>query len=276
MTLQCLIVDDDDLSRETLRHYASKSSLHVVGVYEDPVTASTMLREIEDLDLLFLDVEMEPMSGVEMLTWLAEDKLIAMPKVVMVTSHEEYALDAFEHNVVDFLTKPVSYPRFLKAVGRVQNQIRTERLAEDARDAEASTPPSNAVAEEAPSTSPPQQETTSPPEASDVQNERGSEPFFVKEGRRMIRIEVEAIRWIEAQGDYVLVETEDDRYTVRTTMKKMVERLPDDSFQRVHRSYIVRLHNIKDIEDSTILVGGKIIPIGTTYEDDFFESIELI
>ncbi len=234
--LRCLVVDDDHLSRAIIASFVERhDGLDLTATAENAVDAANQL-QASDFDVLFLDVEMPDMSGLDLLRSLSE-----RPQVILVTVKEDYAVEAFAVEVTDYLVKPVRYARFLQAVGRVQRRIES---------ASASTPSSDA------------------PLADDY--------VFIKVDGRLVKLDLTAVRWIEAQGDYVKIQTDQKAYVVHNTMKHLESSLPAQAFARVHRSYIVRLDRIMDIEDTSIVVEGKVIPIGRSYRDDLLDRLRTL
>jgi DNA-binding LytR/AlgR family response regulator len=203
------------------------------------------------VDLIFLDVEMPDMSGLELVDSLAEP-----PSIVMVTGKEEYAVDAFEAAVTDYLVKPVRYSRFLQAVSRVEEEMQKETASE--KEAAPANAPDVRVAE------------------ADGGDGGSADHVFLKVDRRLIRVNLTDIQWIEAQGDYMMVQAHSKRYLIHSTMKELDEKLPSDQFVRVHRSYIVRIDQIKDIEDTTLVIDGEVIPIGGSYYDTLIDRIQTL
>ncbi|MCS4054368.1 LytR/AlgR family response regulator transcription factor [Salinibacter ruber] len=247
--IRCLIADDDPSSQDLLSKYADRhADLDTVGVCEDGIEAANILRE-KEVDLILLDVEMPEMSGLELVESLSDP-----PAIVMVTGHEEYAVEAFEVDVVDYLVKPVRYGRFLTATERVSERLGTGGSQDE---------PSEPTAEE---------DTTESPHLADT----SAEHVFLKDGRRLIRVALKDIQWIKAQGDYMLVQAESDRYMINSTMKELDEKLPSSQFIRIHRSHIVRIDQIKDIEDTTLIIDGKMLPIGPSYQDELIERIQTL
>ncbi len=252
--LRCLIADDDPSSQDVLSKYVDRhADLDALGACEDGIEAANILRK-KEVDLILLDVEMPEMSGLELVESLSDP-----PAIVMVTGHEEYAVEAFEVDVVDYLVKPVRYARFLMAIERV-----SERLDPDGASHDEPAPP--AVEETA------AEEKTESPHLADT----SAENVFLKDGRRLIRVSLEDIQWIKAQGDYMLVQAESDRYMINSTMKELEDKLPSNQFVRVHRSHIVRIDQVKDIEDTTLIIDGKMLPIGPSYQDDLIEHIQML
>lgn len=215
---RCLIVDDDPLSRLTLERLIAKTdTLKLVKSCASSLEAIDAMRQTQ-IDLLFLDVEMPEMTGLELLKSLTNP-----PAVILVSAREKYAVEAFELEVVDYLVKPVSLQRFIKAVDRVFSHLELRHEAKE-----------------------------SPAEHHMV---------FVKVENQLRRLPTEDILWIEATGDYVTIHTERGTLVSHVTMKGILEKLPSEMFVRVHRSHIVQLRKIKAIEGNLIIIGKNLIPI---------------
>lgn len=233
-TLRALVVDDDPVSRALLARYVGQhDALQLVASCESAVAAVPHLRAGE-ADVVFLDVEMPEMSGLELVR-----ALDACPAVVLVTGKAQYAVEAFAISVTDYLLKPVQYPRFLQAVERVVRQRQQQETA-------AHRPP------------------TAMPRAAGGDSR---DVLFARVDGRLVRIPLGEVHWVEAKGDYVLLHAPKRRYMVHATMKTMEERLPPGDFVRVHRSHIVRVDRIVDLEDTTIVVERDVIPVGASYRE---------
>ena len=231
-TLSCLVVDDDPMSRTLLEEYVARhDSLRLIGSCVDAVEASNVLRRT-DADIILLDIEMPAMSGIELARTIHEPT-----KVILVSGKTDYAVDAFDVDVTDYLLKPVSYARFLRAV----------RRAVHAFEAEAKAPAMAATAS-----------------------------VFVRSEGKLVKIALSSVHWLEAQGDYVLINMTDRRLMTHATMKALADKLPSSEFVRVHRSYIVRLDSIDDVEDSSLVIGRTVIPIGASYRQAFMEQLEML
>lgn len=229
--MKCLIVDDDYVSLEILKKYVSQTgSLELGGVCSDGIEASNRLRE-NQIDLLILDVEMPGMSGLDLLNSLKNP-----PYVILVTSKKEYAVEAFEHEVTDYLVKPIDYSRFVKAVEKVLNRFKQN------------IPPSKDNAKH----------------------------IFVKTDSKLVKLEVDNILFIEAFGDYIIIHSPEKNYTVYNTMKNIENKLPSEEFLRVHRSFIIRIDKIEDIQEGNLLIEKKIIPIGPSYKNQLMTRLNII
>ena len=236
--LRCLVVDDDPLSVQVvLNCIANTPFLTAVGSFTNPVEAAESLRT-DPVDLLFLDVEMPVLSGIELLRTLYQP-----PLVVLITSSKNYAVEAFEQAVVDYLVKPVSYPRFLQAAQKAADV--TERRAA------AAAPDPDAIA-------------TPAPDANFT---------FVKIDNKLVRVNFDDVRYVEALGDYVHIVTGQSKLIVYSTMKAAEEKFPVSRFLRVHRSFIVNFNRIQALEDNSVVVDGKHIPVGQTYLRDVMQRL---
>jgi len=239
--MTCLVVDDDPVARAlTARFVEQHEALTLVGTCEDAVAAMNTLARMRaegaPVELVFLDVEMPEMTGIELADALGSGPGETQPQIVLITSKEEYARDAFDVAVTDYIVKPPTYGRFAKAVERALAQKPQPEPASDTQDA-------------------------------------GS--LFVKSEGRLVRLDLGQTPWIEAQKDYVLFHTASGEILVHTTMKALEERLPAP-FIRVHRSYFVRTDRIEDIEDSSLVIGRKMIPIGATYRVALLDSLNAL
>lgn len=238
--MTCLVVDDDPVARALVAQFATRhDALTLVGTCADAVEAANVLArqraEGAPVDLVFLDVEMPEMTGLELAGALGADN--ARPQVVLITSKAEYAREAFDVEATDYLVKPPTYARFLTAVDRAL--------------ARAQPAPASAAPADDPDT------------------------LFVKADGRLVRLDLREVSWIEAQKDYVLFHTDAKDHLVHTTMKALEARLPA-AFARVHRSYLVRIDRIGDVEDSSLVIGRKVIPVGATYRAALLERLNTL
>ena len=229
--MKCLVVDDDELSRGILEGLISDtSSLELVASCDDPIKAFNIIKESK-IDLLFLDIEMPKMDGISMLKALSP-----LPQVILVTSHDEYAVESYEYDVTDFVKKPISTARFLKAVEKANKRFNTDASLFTTK----------------------------------------GETIFIKSDSKLVQINTHKIFWIEALGNYMRVITEDGKYTILSTMKDVANKLPSDEFVRVHRSFIVRLDKIESIEDNYIVINNNQINIGKAYKEGLSGKLNLL
>lgn len=232
--LTCAIIDDDEINRLTLEHYVSLTpGLELKASLADGIAGLAYLREGHGVDLLFLDIEMPHLNGLELLRLLQDP-----PAVVITTARNDFAVDAFELQVTDYLVKPFEYGRFSQAVERVRQHPR---------------PIAPGGAPDAPANA-------------DV---------FVKVNSRMVRINFDDVLYVEALSDYVNIVTANQKYIVYTTLKALEARLAVfPNFVRVHRSYLLNTQHIESIEDNTAnLKGGHYVPIGKSYQESFFKGL---
>jgi len=220
--MNALIVDDNKIARTTMKQLASQvRDIIVVGECPNAMDAYNLLQE-QLVDLVFLDIEMPGMTGLELTKNLGNRK----PVIIFTTSKREYAADAFELNVVDYIVKPVTPARFIQAVDKAREvlQSNTEEFKF---------------------------------------NEE--EFIFIRDSNIVRRLKLEDILFAEAMGDYVKLYTPQKFYAIHTTLKTVEERLPASRFIRVHRSYIVALTKIDTIQDGALIINGKPVPVADAY-----------
>ena len=230
--MNCLIIDDDEIARRTVQHCVGRTDfLKLAGSCASVPEALKIIRE-KKIDLIFLDVEMPEMSGIDFLRTFKE-----IPQIILITGKKEYAAEAFDYDVTDFLLKPVDYPRFLKAAMKAQTIHNSMQ----------------------------------------VNHEDGEDSLFIKkDGNRLVRLPATDILWVEALADYVNIHTKDARHTVLATMKSIEAKLPPKDFIRIHRSYIVRLDKVSEIEENSVIVSGKVLPVSRSHKEDLFKRLKLL
>ena len=233
MALNCIIVDDDKLSREVIKTLVEKTEmLTLVGIAQDGMEASNLLNKYK-AHIIFLDIEMPVMSGLELVKSLKEP-----PQIILITSQQEYAVEAFEYDVTDYLLKPVNSQRFLKSINRAKENIE--------------------AAQKANSASPLEDQT-----------------IFIKENSQFSRLDTNKILYVEAYRDYVNIYTTEKKYTVHTTMKNIDQKLDEAHFMRIHRSYIVQLSKIDSIDENIVFVNQKMLPIGSSFRDKLMRKLNV-
>ncbi len=235
MTIRCIAVDDEPLALDIIESYISKLPfLKLVKTCSSATEAMQVLQE-EQVDLMFLDIEMPELTGIQLLNILKNQ-----PLIIFTTAYPEYALEGFNQDAVDYLLKPVPFDRFLKAVTKAQERLNRSGKASEA--------------------------------ASGSQLEQ--EFMFVKADYKTLRVEFKDILWIEGLKDYIIIQTREQKIITLLSMNKMMEKLPDSRFLRVHRSFIVSLQKIDSIEKSRIKIGAKEVPIGEVYKEQFLKWVE--
>lgn len=234
MQIKCIIIDDEPLARKGLKEYiADVDFLQLLGEFENPLKATQVLGT-GTVQLVFLDIQMPKISGLEFLKSLKH-----APPVIFTTAFPQYALDGFELNALDYLVKPVSFDRFLKAVMRVKEyyEVRQKNAA--------------TVDDNSPS----------------------SDYFFIKADNKLVKLNYDEILFVEALQNYVTIQTIDRKYITYLTFKSVEEYLPSDKFIKIHKSYIVAASKIDTIEGNDIRVGIHHLPISRNLKDEVMEKL---
>lgn len=259
-TLNCLIVDDEPLALDLLETYVARTPfLRLAGRAGSALEAFECLRQAAALpqgavDLLFLDIQMPQLSGMEFTRLLAERREeFGQPRVVFTTAFEQYALEGFRVDALDYLLKPISYPEFLRAAMKAEEWFRTRRE-----------PLSSSGALPTEETQEVEKSVTAPKRDS----------IWVRADYRQVCITVADILYVEGVKDYVRIcRADGSSVMTQMSLKAMEEQLPSDEFVRVHRSYIVHLAQVKTIERGRILFGKVRIPISDSYREAFMERL---
>jgi DNA-binding LytR/AlgR family response regulator len=235
MKTRCLIVDDEPLARELIRAHVEKlENFEIVDQCGDAMKALNVLRE-KQVDLIFMDIQMPQITGIDFLKTLKHP-----PKVIITTAYREYALEGFELDVVDYLLKPITFERFLKSVNKYYQitqdevQVITNSAADRLTD----------------------------------------ESFiYLKENKKVVKIHLSEIRYIEGLSEYVQIFTEKRKIITKTSMAQMEEKLPSDSFLRIHKSFIVSIGKIEAFTANTIEIQGKELPIGRSFKNGVLSAL---
>ena len=237
MKINCIAIDDEPLALDIIREYCSKVSfLNLLKTFDNAVESIDYIRS-EKIDLIFLDIQMEELTGIQLL-----NALKTRPYVIFTTAYERYAIQGFELDVVDYMLKPISFERFIKGVNKVFDRMQLDLTS-------------------------PKQET---PKATK------EEPsfFFVKTETRMERIENGDVLYVEGMGDYWRIVTKNRRIMTLMNAKKLEEVLREPQFCRVHKSYFIALDKIESIERNRIKIADQYIPVSETYHKAFFDLVE--
>jgi len=237
LIITCLIVEDEPLARNLLTDYVRKVPyLQLISACSSPLAALEILRE-QPVDLLFLDIQMPEITGISLLKILPKK-----PLVILTTAYSEYALESYELDVLDYLLKPISLDRFLKAVAKASDRLAVEPAAAPAPDKISPEP---------------------------------LQPFvFVKDGTKLVKIRWRDILYVEGLKDYVAIHTRQQRIVSLQRLKSLEAQLPADQFIRIHHSYIVSLEGIDVIHKDKVQVGNVFLPISDTYRKAFKDFIE--
>jgi len=228
--ISCIIVDDEPLARELLAGYIEQlPNLGCVAVCQSALQAFTVLHE-QQVDLMFLDIQMPGITGLNFLKSIKNP-----PKVIFTTAYMEHAVEAFELEAIDYLLKPITLERFIKAVQKVSPK--KEEYAEAAS------------------------------------KNSGNNYIFLKVDKRLVKIDHAEIIYIESLGDYIKVFTATQTYVTYLTMNKLEGLLPAHKFARIHRSFIINLDHIQYVEGNFIRVNNNDLPIGLTYKDGLAQRL---
>lgn len=237
MKTKCLVVDDEPLARDLIRSHVEKlENFEIVAECSDAIQAFQALRE-HQTDLIFMDIQMPQITGIDFLKTLKHP-----PKVIITTAFREYALDGFDLDVVDYLLKPITFERFLKAINKYYNTTQDEI----------------------------QSATTSYPVANYEEAY-----IYIKENKKVVKVNLNEILYIEGLSEYVQIYTQKKKIITKTSMSHMEEKLPEENFLRIHKSYIVSLGKIESFTATSIEVPGKELPIGRSYKNTVLESLNV-
>lgn len=235
--IKAIIVDDEPLALEVLETYISQvPDVTLVKKCNNAFEANEALKQ-HDIDLMFLDIQMPQLSGVEFVKTLSNP-----PYVIFTTAYPDYAVEGFELNAVDYLLKPISLERFMKAVNKVSAKLQAKSTDKE----------------------------TEKPDAND-------DFFFVKADKKLVKVNFDDILYIEGLKDYVIIRLETGRVITLQTMKSLEDRLPTHKFKRIHRSFIVNIKRINAILGNMVEIteAGKLkqLPIGKNYRDELLDLI---
>ncbi len=228
MSLKCLIVDDEPLSLDVLEMYIRDTpGLELAGRCLDAFAAMALLKA-QSVDIVFLDINMPKLSGLNMVKSMEK-----LPEIVFTTAYPEYAVEGFELNVLDYLVKPISFERFTKAVNKAFNKL-------------------------------------------EPSNERLTSTFImVKSDKRLHRISISDILYIQSIGDFVKIHTREKTFIESETLKNMESILPPELFARIHKSYLISVMAFKYIEGNQVKIGDQMLPIGQTYRESLLRKLNL-
>lgn len=239
MNLSCVIVEDEPMARKLLTQYVDKvPGLRLMAALPSPLAALEFLKENEP-DILFLDVQMPEITGIDLLKILEKK-----PVVVLTTAYSEYAIEGYELDVTDYLLKPITFERFLKCVEKIKRK-QAPVSAIDHTSSLRDTPPATS-----------------------------SDYLFVKDGTKSVRINLSEVRYIESLKDYVRIHVTDKRITTLQSMKKLMSLLPAQDFVRVHHSYIIAMPWVEEVYRDEVLVDGTMLPVSDTYRPAFKRFVE--
>lgn len=228
-----LIVDDNKIARTTMKQLSRQvRDIEVVGECSTAMEAGDFLRS-QPVELLLLDIELPGMTGIELIKNMGNKR----PLIIFITAKKEYAVEAFELNVADYLVKPLTLARFVQAVDKAREMIESNKT--------------------------------------EIKTDE-DEFVFIRDSNVIRRLKMEDILFAEAMGDYVKLHTTQKFYAIHTTLKLVEERLPESKFIRVHRSYIVAVEKIDTIQDGAIVINGKPIPVADAYRSALNQRMNVL
>lgn len=232
----CLIVEDEPLARSLMIDYVKRVPfLELVKACSNPMEALEVLRA-NPVDILFLDIQMPEITGITLLKILQKK-----PLVILTTAYSEYALESYELDVVDYLLKPITFDRFLKAVDKASQRLTS---------------------------------VTSPSQTIEKGPAENLSFVFVKDGTKLVKVNFDDILYVEGLKDYVTIHTKQQKIVSLQRLKAMEMQLPADQFFRIHHSYIIALKAIDVIHKGEVQIGSAMIPISESYRKGFKEFIE--
>lgn len=236
-TLRCLIVDDEKLAQELLRTYVHKMpNLELVNTASTALEAMQIL-QAEQVDLLFLDIQMPDLTGLEFLRSLRHP-----PATILTTAYSEYAVESYELQVIGYLLKPIEFERFFQAVHKAANQLQNNIQTVDKQPIK-------------------------------VKELIKKDYFFVKADSKIVKVNINEILYIEALQKYVRIHTQQERIVTLLSLSKILEELPSNQFIRIHRSYIINLEQIENVEGNMVKIMNQKLPISKGQRDTFMEHL---
>lgn len=240
MKMNCIAVDDEILALKKIKRYTDKIDyLNLLGTFDNALSTFSFLRE-NRVDLIFLDIQMDEFTGIQLLETIKDP-----PHVILTTAFDEYALKAYELDVMDYLLKPIPFERFVKAVEKVY-----ARFLKDLN-----------------------QQNTGIINETTAQQATKPDYTFIKSGSKTVKVYFDKILYIEGMRDYLQIHTEDNKIMTLLNFKKMEELLDPTKFIRVHKSYIIAIDKINYIESNTIKIDKKLIPVSNTYKVAFYNLL---
>lgn len=235
--IKCLIVDDEPMARDIIKRYIDKvPNLQLAAEFGNAIDA-TMFLQSETVDMMFLDIRMPQLTGTDFVRSLRNT-----PKIIFTTAFKEYAHEGFDLNVVDYLLKPIRFDRFLRAV----NKAFPHPIHEEVNKSIPAMP----------------------------DNKYSTSFIYVRVDRKMIKVILDEILYIESDKDYVKIYTQSGTIITRQTISSIEVMLPESRFMRIHRSFIISLNKIKSFTHEIIEIGNKELPIGKLYRNSFLKLQE--
>lgn len=255
MKIRCLIVDDEPLALDVLNSYIQRiEGLELIGRCENALQAFALMQE-QTVDLLFLDIQMPKLDGIEFLKTLQQK-----PKIIFTTAYRDYAIEAFEMDAVDYLLKPIPFSRFLKALSKAYSQF--QQAANSANEVPV-TPALGSSIIIAPGIS--NLPNLGAEEGAPMQT---ADSIIVRADKKMIKVPLEDIQYIESLKDYVIIHVGGRRIVTKQKISYLEQKLPDGKFLRIHRSFLVALNKIQAFSPNHVEINGQELPIGRSYKSE--------
>jgi two-component system response regulator LytT len=226
-----IIIDDDSTIRILLREYCKlHENINILEEFGNGIEAFNYLKT-NKVDLVFLDIHMPILTGVDLVKSLTN-----IPNIIMVTSDPDFALDAFQYtNIIDYLLKPLTYSRFSLAIQKITSIQNTV-----------------------------------------LKDNKSKESLFVISQGRNIKLMFDDIEFIEANSDYVNIKVESKKHIVNSTLKNIKQKLPEINFIQVHRSFIVNINKVSELEDNTLIIGKSLVPVSKSYRNDVLSKLNFL
>ncbi|MRH99824.1 response regulator [Kriegella sp. EG-1] len=236
--MNCIIIDDEATARAVVSQLCSKiPELDVIQEFDNAIEAIKFLNH-QNIDIIFLDIHMPGFSGIDLVQTLKNP-----PKIVLTTSDTDFAIASYEYeSIVDYLLKPITFDRFEKCIEKVKKELSKKTNTSQSTD----------------------------------QNIDVNEDLYINIDRRLIKLKYNDILVVEAQGDYIEVKTQQKNFRVHTTLKNIKDKLPDNIFLHIHRSYIINFTKIIDIEDNSVLIDKNVIPISRSNRPELMRRLNLL
>lgn len=242
--IRCIAIDDEYLALKIITDYVERIPfLELAATSKSALGAIEILQE-RKIDILFLDIQMPEISGLDFLATLSEP-----PLVIITSAYQEYALKGFEYNVIDYLLKPIRFERFLKAVNKARDQLALQRLV--------TLPKGEKPGKDLPL------DVTQP----------SADYCYLKSGYRSEKVFYSDILYVEGQREYIAIYTTKKKYTLLKSMRNMHEELSGYSFVRIHKSYLVALEKVDSYYGNTIEIGERKLPIGRSYKAEVLKRL---
>jgi DNA-binding LytR/AlgR family response regulator len=236
--MNCIIIDDEATSRTIIGELCSSyKNLNVVEVFSNAIEAIKYLNQ-NKTDLIFLDIHMPDFNGFDFIRTLKDP-----PYIILTTADAEFAIQAFEYDcIVDYLVKPIKPERFKKSLQKVEGKLNEEVTAA----------------------------------TTNKEKQQAGDDFYININKRLIKIDIQSIFLVQAKGDYIYLKTDNKNYTVHSTLKKIEEKLPDHMFLKIHRSYIININKIIDIEDNSVLIEKDVVPVSRSNRPELMKRLNLL